>query len=76
MYVFHIRKSTGICMCELCGTQAATAQCGVSARRESSDTGKIYISIRLKVCVCLLMLAPLGLVGCLGFTASSTNTRF
>lgn len=76
MYVFHIRKSAGICMCELCGTQATTAQCGVSAGRESSDTGKIYISSSLKVCVCFLLLAPFGLVGCLGFTALSTNTRF
>lgn len=76
MYVFHIRKSAGICMCELRGTQAATAQCGISARSESSDTSKIYISIILKVYVCLFLLALFGLIGCLGFTALSTNTRF
>lgn len=52
MYVFHIRKSAGICMCELCGTKTTTPQRGVSARRESSDTGKTSVSAKLKSFVC------------------------
>jgi hypothetical protein len=36
-------------MCELCGAQAAAAQRRVSAGRESSNTSKLLIYIKLKV---------------------------
>lgn len=41
VYVLHLRISSGVCVCELCGKEKTFAQRSVQARRKSGNAGKL-----------------------------------
>jgi hypothetical protein len=45
LYVLHLCIAAGICLCQLRGKEASIAQCCLSTRRESRNSGKQIIAL-------------------------------